>query len=241
MVEGGQIDWAGHQNDAGRMLHELLKFDQAIQEVVNWAEGRDDTVVLLTADHETGGFGFSYSAFGLPEPEQIDTVAFSKNDFHPKFNFVDFDILDKLYGQKGSFEAIFKMYDALGAESRTPEALQKLIYQNTSFQLSLEEVQPILEEVINPYYEESHPYLSAFKVPKVNDFSCFYVYAQATRSNLLARALAKYTNTVWATATHTATPVLVATMGPKSCQDQIKGFQKHTDVGNLLIDWVGGR
>jgi len=33
MVEGGQIDWAGHSNDAGTMLHELLKFDEAIQTV----------------------------------------------------------------------------------------------------------------------------------------------------------------------------------------------------------------
>ena len=38
MVEGGQIDWAGHNNDAGGLLHELLRFDEAIQVVVKWAK-----------------------------------------------------------------------------------------------------------------------------------------------------------------------------------------------------------
>src|SRR5690606_636136 len=71
MVEGGQIDWAGHNNDAGGLLHELLRFDEAIQVVVNWAEKRNDTLVILTADHETGGFGFSYSAADIPDRKSV--------------------------------------------------------------------------------------------------------------------------------------------------------------------------
>ncbi len=54
MVEGGQIDWAGHSNDAGTMLHELIKFDEAVNSVYEWAKGREDTLVIVTADHETG-------------------------------------------------------------------------------------------------------------------------------------------------------------------------------------------
>ncbi|GAJ73241.1 alkaline phosphatase [Vibrio sp. JCM 18904] len=38
MVEGGQIDWAGHSNDAGTMLHEMLKFDEAVNSVYEWQE-----------------------------------------------------------------------------------------------------------------------------------------------------------------------------------------------------------
>jgi len=30
MVESGQIDWAGHANDAGNLLHEMLKFDETV-------------------------------------------------------------------------------------------------------------------------------------------------------------------------------------------------------------------
>ena len=59
MVEGGQIDWAGHENDAGSMLHEMLKFDETVNYVYEWAAQRGDTLVVVTADHETGSFGFS--------------------------------------------------------------------------------------------------------------------------------------------------------------------------------------
>ncbi|KZN58181.1 hypothetical protein N473_05415 [Pseudoalteromonas luteoviolacea CPMOR-1] len=59
MIEGGQIDWAGHANDAGWMLNELLKFDEAVEAVYAWAKERSDTLVVVTADHETGSFGFS--------------------------------------------------------------------------------------------------------------------------------------------------------------------------------------
>ncbi len=56
MIEGSQIDWAGHSNDPDWMLDESLDFNQAIEEVLNFARKRDDTLVIVTADHETGGF-----------------------------------------------------------------------------------------------------------------------------------------------------------------------------------------
>ena len=55
MVEGGKIDWAGHDNHLERNVHETLEFGAAVQEAVDWATGRTDTLILVTADHETGG------------------------------------------------------------------------------------------------------------------------------------------------------------------------------------------
>ncbi|QIA63199.1 alkaline phosphatase [Vibrio astriarenae] len=55
MVEGSQIDFAGHINDEERLIHETLKFDDSVEAAVNWAESRSDTTVIVTADHETGG------------------------------------------------------------------------------------------------------------------------------------------------------------------------------------------
>lgn len=55
MAEGAHIDHGGHNNDITYMLEELLSFDDMVKYVVNWASKRDDTVVLVTADHETGG------------------------------------------------------------------------------------------------------------------------------------------------------------------------------------------
>ena len=55
MVEGGRIDHACHVNDLGRCVAEALAFDEAVRVVVAWAAGRSDTLVVVTADHETGG------------------------------------------------------------------------------------------------------------------------------------------------------------------------------------------
>ena len=55
MAEGSHIDHGGHNNDFHYMLEELLAFDDAVKAVLKWAKDRDDTVVIVTADHETGG------------------------------------------------------------------------------------------------------------------------------------------------------------------------------------------
>ncbi len=55
MVEGGRIDHAGHVNDIGRNVLETVGFSHTVRVVTDWARGRSDTLVLVTADHETGG------------------------------------------------------------------------------------------------------------------------------------------------------------------------------------------
>jgi alkaline phosphatase len=55
MVEGGRIDHACHANDIERSVWETIEFSNAVQEVIDWAAGRTDTLILVTADHETGG------------------------------------------------------------------------------------------------------------------------------------------------------------------------------------------
>lgn len=57
MVEGGAIDWAGHANDTARNIEESLAFNDAVDTVVEWVEENsswEETLVIVTADHETG-------------------------------------------------------------------------------------------------------------------------------------------------------------------------------------------
>jgi alkaline phosphatase len=56
MIEGSQIDWGGHANDAEYVISETLDFDQTIGAVLDFAEKDGNTLVIVTADHETGGF-----------------------------------------------------------------------------------------------------------------------------------------------------------------------------------------
>ena len=62
MTEGAHIDHGGHNGNFNYMIEELLAFDAAIEVVLEWAKDRDDTVVIVTADHETGGLQISDDA-----------------------------------------------------------------------------------------------------------------------------------------------------------------------------------
>ncbi|MCM2302318.1 MAG: alkaline phosphatase [Flavobacteriaceae bacterium] len=55
MVEGSQIDWGGHANDITYIVEEMLDFDKAIGVVLEFAAKHKNTLVIVTADHETGG------------------------------------------------------------------------------------------------------------------------------------------------------------------------------------------
>jgi len=71
MVEGGRIDHACHANDLPRCVPETLAFDEAVRAIAAWAKNRTDTLVLVTADHETGGLTVltDNGAGALPEVE----------------------------------------------------------------------------------------------------------------------------------------------------------------------------
>lgn len=56
MVEGSQIDWGGHNNDAEYIINEVKDFDKAIGVALDFAKKDGNTLVIVTADHETGGF-----------------------------------------------------------------------------------------------------------------------------------------------------------------------------------------
>jgi alkaline phosphatase len=56
MVEGSMIDWGGHANDADYLISEMIDFDDAIGVALDFAEQDGNTLVVVTADHETGGF-----------------------------------------------------------------------------------------------------------------------------------------------------------------------------------------
>lgn len=56
MIEGSQIDWGGHAGNANYIYNEMLDFNKAIGEVLDFARRDGNTLVIVTADHETGGF-----------------------------------------------------------------------------------------------------------------------------------------------------------------------------------------
>jgi alkaline phosphatase len=70
MVEGSQIDWAGHANDFGYLVKEMLEFNRSVKVVMDWlkASGRsDETLIIVAPDHETGGLAINGPYGAIPE------------------------------------------------------------------------------------------------------------------------------------------------------------------------------
>jgi alkaline phosphatase len=59
MIEGSQIDWANHDNAQDESARQTLDFDMAVAAVLQFAENNKHTLVIVTADHETGGMAIN--------------------------------------------------------------------------------------------------------------------------------------------------------------------------------------
>lgn len=64
MIEGGQIDWANHSNDAFSAIEDTIDLDETVGIVNQFAKNRDDTLVIVTSDHESGGMTVSLESTG---------------------------------------------------------------------------------------------------------------------------------------------------------------------------------
>ena len=74
MAEGGKIDYAGHGNDGATNIQEVLDFDRAIQVAYRFYEQHpDETLIVVTADHETGGM-----ALGNNQPLRLERLAYQQ-------------------------------------------------------------------------------------------------------------------------------------------------------------------
>ena len=76
MIEGSQIDWACHDNNAGQEIKEMLDFDETIGRVLDYAKKAGNTLVIVTADHETGGLTILNGKFGS---DDMKTAFSTKN------------------------------------------------------------------------------------------------------------------------------------------------------------------
>ena len=106
MVEGGKIDWAGHANDAASNIHETEAFGDAVQEAINFYNAHpDETLILVTGDHETGGLTIGFAG------TNYDT--YLQNLSNQKVSYTEFDRnIAKYRENKTSFDDAMKDVEA---------------------------------------------------------------------------------------------------------------------------------
>lgn len=74
MVEGSQIDWAGHDNDVVSAMSEMRDFEKAFQTAIDFAKKDEHTLVVTTADHSTGGISIGRDGEYVFNPEVINAA-----------------------------------------------------------------------------------------------------------------------------------------------------------------------
>ena len=215
MVEGGQVDWVAHGNDVASVLQEMLELDEALGAITKFAGTNPETMVVVTADHDTGGLAIAYSNQNPPAPVKLA----SGETWKTKYNFAERTIFEKMAKQKKSFQKM--MVDSKG----NPAALKKEVEQNSAFTITLEESAALLTR-------DSKGAFSATK-----DFLEFYVYGTGNPSALMGRFFGKEMNTAWAVGTHTHTPVMIFGMGPGA--ERFRGLIDNTWVPQIIAQGWG--
>ena len=125
MIEGGRIDYFCHYNDAGSFVAELLDFNAAVQSALAfYAQHPQETLILVTADHETGNVSFT----------EGDRAALLKQTISS--DICDDTLVQQCLANKTPFEEALPLFaSAFGLDTLTPEETAKLqqAYEKTYF------------------------------------------------------------------------------------------------------------
>ncbi|MFA5814813.1 MAG: alkaline phosphatase [Bacteroidales bacterium] len=112
MIEGSQIDWGGHANDINYLATEMVDFDNAIGAVLDFALKNGETLVIVTADHETGGLGLNGGNLATGEIKAGFTGTGHTGVMVPVFSYGPHSEI--FTGFQENTDLFFKMMDAFG-------------------------------------------------------------------------------------------------------------------------------
>lgn len=209
MVEGGKIDWSCHGNDAATTINEVLAFDNAVVEAIKfYNEHPNETLILVTADHETGGLTISNKKYrynmrlGVLQYQNISSQEFGR---------VVVNYKDK--NPHASFDQVLQLineYFGLGSADK-------------GLELSDDERQYLYEAYLNEFTNEvvDNPdknYLSDSDEPTIVDR---VIYLTNSKAGL-----------TWVSHDHSGIPVPLRAMGQG--QDYFKSGIDNTDIPKII-------
>jgi len=209
LVEGGRIDYGGHANDAGTMLHEVLDFDKAVGKALEFQRSHADTLVIVTGDHSTGGFSFTDANLG----PAADLLLDSGIVYQPGSQYPSRDHLEILFRQKASYSYILKQ------AGMDPEKLVELVLEHTGLDMTLDEAREALVR--------DEQGLAGTK-----DFRHYHGDPDDSASAVLGLALARHTYVVWSTGGHTSDPVPTYGRGPGA--EKLRGIYPNTHIYSVM-------
>lgn len=164
MTESGKIDWTEHANDGATTIKEVIDFQDSIQEAVNfYNEHPEDTLIIVTADHPTGGFTIGNSETGYNSyfhlldnqkvsQEQFDVIFAKAKEENPEMTFEDaVPLLEENFGFVFDLEATEEVKTFGELEDAEEEEKDLMLVTP----MELEELKYAFEQTMLPYEERN--------------------------------------------------------------------------------------
>ena len=214
MVEGGKVDWACHANDARSSIADTLALSEAVEEAISFYNKHPkETLILVTADHETGGLTIGYAG--------TDYNLFFRTLDSQKISYAKFDSdYVSAYKKNGtSFEAVMKDVEKLfglkmpGADGSNKNGGLVL----TDYELS--RIKTAYEKTIKNDNNRSQM-----------EYDIYGTYEPLTITHILNAK----SGLGWTSNSHTGLPVPVFALG--AGQEEFKGFYDNTEIYKKLAE-----
>lgn len=172
MTESGKIDWSEHANDAATTVKEVVDFQNAIQEAVEfYNEHPEETLIIVTADHPTGGFTIGNSETGYNSyfhlldnqkvsQEQFDVIFAKAKEANPEMKFEDaVKLLEENFGFVFDLEAKEEIKTAGEVAAAKKAAKESGVKEEKNLMLvtplELEELRYAFEQTMLPEEERN--------------------------------------------------------------------------------------
>ncbi|WP_100013070.1 alkaline phosphatase [Lentibacillus sediminis] len=126
MVEGSQIDWAGHDNDAAWAMTDVEAFELAVEEAMEFAEEDGETLVIVGGDHETGGMTVGANGSGSANPEVLQNVSATGEHMASELN-EDRSNVNEVFETYTDFELNEEEIQAIQEADDAKSAINKVI------------------------------------------------------------------------------------------------------------------
>ena len=217
MCEGGKIDWACHANDAASAIHDTQALADAVQVAVDFAaEHPDETLIVVTGDHETGGMTIGFA--GTDYDTYLDLLENQKISY-AKF---DSDYVAAYKENKTSFEDVMKDVTELFGLKTEGEEGDKLVLTD----YELEQLRAAYEKSINgtaasQYEQEEYVLYGTYEPLSVT----------------ITHIINNKSGISFTSYSHTGLPVAVLAHGLNA--EVFSGYYDNTQVYYKLADMLG--
>ena len=216
MCEGGKIDWACHANDAGSSIHDTQALADAVQVAIDFAaEHPDETLILVTGDHETGGLTIGFA--GTDYDTYLDLLESQKISY-AKF---DSDYVAKYKENKTSFEDVMKDVTKLFGLKTQGEEGDKLVLT----EYELEQLRAAYEKSVNgtaasQYEQEEYVLYGTYEPLSVT----------------ITHIINNKSGVSFTSYSHTGLPVAVLAHGVNA--EVFNGYYDNTEIYDKLADML---